>query len=362
VQAKGYPCEFHQVVTEDGYILGMYHIPHGIKNGASTSRPPVLVQHGLVDWSFTWILNYPNQSLPYILADAGYDVWLGNNRGTTMSRAHQTLSVHEKEFWDFSFDQFASRDLPAMITYINTMTNTQKISYIGHSQGTLQMFAALTESDNMVRNHINGFVALAPVAYVEYLESEAIVLLANKHVPDALYLFGIYQFPGPETPCMQNLLSSLCYVQPGICTNVVEILCGHNKGAFNNSRMDVMGAHEPGDTSVVNMDHWSQAVRSGTFQKYNFGPIYNEKFYGTKEPPVYNLTNIPTYVPISLFSGGHDKLADPRDVANLAAQLPGGPDSWSKTPQYAHLDFVWAIDAAELIYPDVLKQLAKYNA
>ena len=42
--------------------------------------PPVFLQHGLEDSSFTWVLNEPSQSLSYILFNAGYDVWFGNNR------------------------------------------------------------------------------------------------------------------------------------------------------------------------------------------------------------------------------------------------------------------------------------------
>ena len=38
----------------------------------------------------------------YILADRGYDVWLGNARGSTYSRGHVSLNADEDPFWDFS--------------------------------------------------------------------------------------------------------------------------------------------------------------------------------------------------------------------------------------------------------------------
>ena len=37
-----------------------------------------------------------------MLADLGYDVWLGNLRGNTYSRKHAYLDPKEKTYWDFS--------------------------------------------------------------------------------------------------------------------------------------------------------------------------------------------------------------------------------------------------------------------
>lgn len=54
----------HYVQTEDGYILHLFRIP---LRGA----PPVLLQHGLLDSSFTWVNNLRDESLAYLLADAG---------------------------------------------------------------------------------------------------------------------------------------------------------------------------------------------------------------------------------------------------------------------------------------------------
>lgn len=72
----------------------------------------------------------------YLLADNGYDVWLGNSRGNDHCLNHRTLSVESKEFWDFSFHEIGFFDLPAMIDFVLNRTSSEKLFYVGHSQGT----------------------------------------------------------------------------------------------------------------------------------------------------------------------------------------------------------------------------------
>lgn len=91
VQKRGYTINTHYVTTADGYILTIFNIPEGKENKTTTKKPVVLLQHGLFDSSYTWINNYETQSLGYILADNGYDVWFGNNRGTNLCMQTNTL-------------------------------------------------------------------------------------------------------------------------------------------------------------------------------------------------------------------------------------------------------------------------------
>ena len=57
----------------------------------------------------------------------------------------------------------ASHDLPAMVDYVRKETGQEKISYMGHSQGTTQMFAALAQKEDYWSERINLFIACAPV-------------------------------------------------------------------------------------------------------------------------------------------------------------------------------------------------------
>jgi hypothetical protein len=70
----------------------------------------------------------------------------------------------------------ADYDLPAVFKYINNIT-AQKIHYIGHSQGTIQMFVALSKRNPVIESLIDKYFAFGPVAYVKYAKSHVLTLM-----------------------------------------------------------------------------------------------------------------------------------------------------------------------------------------
>ncbi|KAF8377599.1 hypothetical protein HHK36_030981 [Tetracentron sinense] len=133
IQPSGYPCSEHTAQTKDGYLLGLQRVSSRTGDLKVQPGPPILLQHGLfvVDSSNprverggkdsylislrdkpaklanaeqaeviaagdVWFLNSAGQSLGYILADHGFDVWVGNVRGTHWSHGHISLSEKDK--------------------------------------------------------------------------------------------------------------------------------------------------------------------------------------------------------------------------------------------------------------------------
>lgn len=81
-------------------------------------------------------MNYSEVAPAFQLIRAGYDVWLGNQRGTKYSLDHTSLSKKDKAYWQFSYTEMGKYDAPAQVDYVRSQTGQKKVTYIGHSQGT----------------------------------------------------------------------------------------------------------------------------------------------------------------------------------------------------------------------------------
>lgn len=362
IRSKGYPCEEHHVLTEDGYILGLFRIPFG-RHGSHSGRP-ILLQHGLLDSAETWVINFPNQSLGFILADAGYDVWLGNMRGNRYSRAHVKYNPdHDEAFWDFSWDDMARDDLPSMVYYILNITKETQLAYIGHSQGTLIAFAEFGRPTSWVANNISFYASLAPIAQIghqktplRYLDTDSKELERYWH-----QLFGRNEFL-PKSNILKWLSRYACddiVTDRLICENILFIVGGPDTKNFNQTRIPVYTSHIPAGTSVKNMVHFMQCGRSNLFQAYNYGSAaQNLAHYNQTTPPFYSIRDMK--VPTAVFWSGEDWLADPIDVTYVFDNIQSLVYE-KYLPDYEHFDFVWATSANAMIYQDIIQLMQKFH-
>jgi len=159
IEKYGYPSETHFVNSDDGYKLCVHRIP---RPGAK----PVLLVHGLMSSSASWVELGPKNGLAYILYRKGYDVWMLNTRGNKYSREQTGPRKKPRKYWNFSFHEIGKYDVPATIDVILKRTNEPKLQYIGHSQGSTVFFVMCSEKPKYA-NKVQLMQALSPTVYLQ---------------------------------------------------------------------------------------------------------------------------------------------------------------------------------------------------
>ena len=169
IQKNGLEVMTYSVTTEDDYVLGNFRIR---APGFVEGSPAVFLQHGLFDSSDCWIINNEKVAPAFQLARAGYDVYMGNNRGNYYSNKNLHLDpvTDDKEFHDYSFTKYGKYDLTAQVQKAIDMSGQEKVTFMGHSQGTTQMFYELSQNQDWINERVNLFVALAPIANMAHSE------------------------------------------------------------------------------------------------------------------------------------------------------------------------------------------------
>ncbi|CAI5731115.1 unnamed protein product [Hyaloperonospora brassicae] len=390
-RARGYVVETHNVTTADGYVLIMHRLPQSYdesqasmdvvnsstllddKAGRQSTKPVVLVQHGMVASSFSWVCDSRNHSLAYVLADAGYDVWLGNNRGNRYSNGHMEFTTEDSAFWDFSWEDMGKFDMPAMIDYALATSQQETLSFVGYSQGALQAFVAFAENQTLARS-VSYFAALGPVAYMGHIESEEFQLLARTYADKFLGVSGQDEFFSGSTLLQNVIAPTACNMDPQLCASGFAILAKSTEN-LNSSRIGVYLSDVPSGTSVKSFRHYAQLVRANTFAAFDYGcscPSVlgvklcperlcpNKVKYGSIDPPAFHLSSM-RYPRIGLFTGGNDIFATSADIDQLREALPSGTIVYDEeVSSFGHLDFTWAIQANEELYQPMIEQLNQY--
>ncbi|XP_020589898.1 triacylglycerol lipase 2-like [Phalaenopsis equestris] len=236
----------------------MQRIPVGRNGVMGGDRQPVLLQHGVLTDGMSWLLNLPEQSLAFVLADNGFDVWVGNMRGTRSSRRHVSLSSSDPAYWAWSWDELAANDLPAMIDLVSKNTN-QKLHYVGHSLGTLIALASFSEG--RLVDKLSSAALLSPVAYLDHMKTKLGILAAKLFVGEILSnLLGLAEFD-PKGLEASKCLNKLCSY-PGVnCYDLLTAFTGSNC-CLNGSTVELFLKYEPQPTSTKNMVHLAQSKPS----------------------------------------------------------------------------------------------------
>ncbi|XP_073841152.1 lipase 3-like [Musca autumnalis] len=367
VRVHGYPAESHFVTTPDGYVLNLFRIPYSHKlQNQNSYRPAILLQHGLFSNSDCWLSGGPDNALAYLLADAGFDVWMGNARGNIYSRQNSIISINSPKFWHFDWHEIGSIDIPSMIDYIIEQTGQPKIHYAGHSQGTTVYFVMMSERKEY-NDKIKSAHMLAPCAFFEHGTS---------------FVFKVFQplvgSPGgiwnqvladmelmPQNRLMNRAADTACGVDPALkflCKNGWLLFAGDGYQNTNLTAMQELIETHPGGSSSNQGIHYIQLSdhNAGRFCQMDYGTKKNMELYGQSTPPDYNLENIiaPTY----LYSSNNDGLCGPKDVDTLVSKAKYLAGDYRVPDQtFNHLDFIVAKNMREMVNDPVMRNIFKHE-
>ena len=306
VKSSGYVGEVHHVETEDGYVLGVHRI---FSRHQNTSQYPVFLMHGFLTTPISFFISNAKNSLPFMLSDNGYDVFLGSRRGTKYSTNHTSLSTESKEFWNFTWHEVGYYDLKAMIDFTLEVTNKTKCFYVGYSQANTELLVLLSTrfeyNEKIIQAHMMSSATVLPhIHELGRLLSPIFFNYAKTH-ENFLYI-NMKTFIPFQVRLAKMLCNSLIPIRVEICKSIIFFMVGrnHRSTEINPSIYAIMFKNLSPRVGVKQILHFAQIIMSGKFQQFDYGIEGNLLVYNNTNPPEYDLAKV--IAPIYLYAGEED--------------------------------------------------------
>lgn len=371
-RVQGYLVREHVVTTRDDYLLVIHKLekPGLTAEDGDSNKKIAYFHHGLMTNSELFILGSKKErSLPFLLVDLGYDVWLGNNRGNKYSRKHLKYSVSDHQFWNFSLDEFALYDVPDTVDYIlSHYQQGSKLTYVGFSQGCSQLFASLSLKPEL--NHkLNLFVALSPAVIPNNLKHPVFKIIVLQTAQDNNFLFSLFGNRAlmPSVSFWSYAMGSRLYEQ--VVDTSLTYLFGWSGKNISAAQKKVGYPHMFSNSSVKSLTHWFQIINAKRFQMYDETCKYgltslailsqSLKLKGHRVAPFPVAHHL--NVPMVLAYGTDDILVDIESTKGLI--LDQNPKMKHKVldvikcPGYEHMDTLWGRDVYEDVFSRVINTM-----
>ncbi len=357
--------ETHKITTKDGFVLVAYRVTQGRNSSFPPPNPPrrqsavkrpIILGHALVSSSSDWLMNTPDKALGFILADSGLDVWFINNRGTTYSNKHNYHRQNQSEYWDWSFHEMGTIDLPLWIDYVLNVTRYPDLYYAGFSMGCTYFFVMMSEKPEY-NEKVRKMFALGPSVYLsEYPQYWMFCKMVNVYgqIYDAK---GHTRFMPETVRKWLNFMGYTCYEVQPLCDNYLYLMVGHSPEQRNSTQTAVIVSHTPDDVSSKAVIHFFQIMKAKRFQMYDYGKLQNNvRYKGLTVPPAYNITRVST--PVTMFYTKNDVYATKKDMKRCANELGNLEELiLIKNEKFTHIDLVYGIDADVLVYQKMLDKI-----
>ncbi|XP_065225617.1 lipase 3-like [Planococcus citri] len=350
MKRNGYAVETYHVRTPDGYILELHRIPYG-KTNKDGSHFPILCVHGYLSSSFAWIANGPERALAYLLADQGYDVWMINLRGNRYSRQHVYYTPKDPKFWDFSFDEMGSIDLPTTIDFILETTNHTQLLCMSDSAGN-SIFYVMLSVLPQYNDKIVAHVCLALIYHPKTIPDSELLMISNKNSATSGVLGPIMEHDEIMKLGIQFISKPLKLDGYTAYDHLLYVTYGLRPDHINREIMPSVYANFPAGSSIKVSNHVSQIQIS--FSHYDYGPVKNLQIYGTQLPPEYNISNI--RIPVRIYYAKADFVSTPEHVRIFYDKLPMRAGLLEiADPNFSHMDFIYNANNNELFHYDLIQ-------
>ncbi|KAE8743192.1 hypothetical protein FOCC_FOCC011221 [Frankliniella occidentalis] len=358
ISKLGLPAEGHYVTTEDGYTLRMDRIP----------RPgsPVAFLGNVLSCSSACFVALGRDSIASRLYDAGYDVWLGNWRGSGLSLKHKYLKPSQREFWNFGFVPRARVNGFACHGRLHLGCDKGAIAHLHRPLDGLHGVPGNGGRAPGVRQaHQRGLPNGSrgrPVAPQQLCSAQdgaqyRELNCCNKALP--------LQFPGSDF-MIRYLGGMFCrFNVPSLAQNEPNKRCPLLRAVG-----DMMGGagyvvypvdlqyYAPSGISMGEVNHYAQLSNPGWtgFRKYNYGRRKNREIYGQDVPPDYDLTKSRT--PVYVYTGKTDVWTPPQAINQLHTSFKNFRRAFEMPDKvFGHFDFVLNPTRAPVLYDLILQDM-----
>ena len=347
----GYQVQTHFVTTRDGYILRLFRVQ---KPGSAmqTGKPPVLMVHGLTHTALAYVVCEGAKPPAFQLADTDFDVWVASTRGSHLSKMHVSLDTASKEFWDFSAQDMAEKDLPALIDFVLTNSGAKTLKYVGHSQGTFLLMHLLSYVPQY-NDKVDIGVLLTPFSGTFSPKAKYLNLFLHPWMHKYLEYKQAYSImTDPNSASISKFLVRFPDLAVRLTKDRYDITLANDSKAV----IPIYTQRLIGGTSTKNMVYWSQVVagKNPRPRKFDYGPERNQVEYGAAVPPELDYSKI--RVPLAILGGAHDTIVSQEETNILRMQLTKEQVVFYKSDyNLDHFGFVCSKDMSYM--SDVIKLL-----
>ncbi|XP_034233946.1 lipase 3-like [Thrips palmi] len=355
IQYNGYPAEVHNVTTKDGYILQLDRIP---RPGARV----VFLANQMAGSAASYLVLGKGKALAFLLYDAGFDVWLGNFRGTPFSLNHVHLKSSDDAFWKFGWHENGALDNPAMLEYVLARSGQRDLVFGAHSMGGTSFFVMASERPDLAARVRAAFL-FAPAVFMTRTKDEHLLAVEP--------IVNITQAASERLHEHRRPTQLLEKVADELCTGATSAATATSRRQFCDIAGRAAGPHRFGYTSplyfadgatVRQVLHTAQLAGSQrpAFRQYDYGSeAANVAQYGSPVPPDYRLDTITT--PVYLYNGKGDLTCTPADQVLLKSRLRNVRRFFlSPNDAFGHYNFVRDRDIVKDMWQFVLADMKPF--